>query len=202
MKVAIGHTSATPEQIRAAVEAGACMSTHFGNGAHMQLPRHPNYLWEQLSQDELWACAIADGFHLPYSVLKVLKRVKEEKMVLVSDAVRLSGMPPGEYQDYIGGEVILTTEGKLHIKDNPLMLAGSVSMLRLGVARMVQSGICDLAAAWDMASTGPSKLMGLATGTGLTVGGPADLIQMTFNEEESAPVIHSCYKRGIRMKTE
>ena len=44
--VAIGHTAATPEEIRQAVDAGATMSTHLGNGAHIMLPRHPNYIWE------------------------------------------------------------------------------------------------------------------------------------------------------------
>jgi N-acetylglucosamine-6-phosphate deacetylase len=46
--VSIGHTAATPKQIREAVAAGASMSTHLGNGSHLMLPRHPNYVWEQL----------------------------------------------------------------------------------------------------------------------------------------------------------
>src|SRR5437588_1215581 len=46
--VAIGHTGASPEQIRDAVKAGARVSTHLGNGAHAHIARHPNYIWEQL----------------------------------------------------------------------------------------------------------------------------------------------------------
>jgi N-acetylglucosamine-6-phosphate deacetylase len=65
-----------------------------GNGAHLQLPRHPNYLWEQLAQDDLWACVIADGFHFPDQVLKVVMKVKGERALLVSDSVSLCGMPP------------------------------------------------------------------------------------------------------------
>src|SRR5687767_2117449 len=76
---AIGHTAATPEQVRAAVVAGARLATHLGNGAHAMLPRHPNYLWEQLAADDLWASVIADGFHLPAAVLKVVLRVKGER---------------------------------------------------------------------------------------------------------------------------
>jgi N-acetylglucosamine-6-phosphate deacetylase len=49
--VALGHTAAGGEQIRAAVAAGACLSTHLGNGTHALLPRHENYLWEQLAAD-------------------------------------------------------------------------------------------------------------------------------------------------------
>src|SRR5262249_50270568 len=46
--VAIGHTAATGPQIRAAIKAGAKLSTHLGNGSHAMLPRHDNYIWEQL----------------------------------------------------------------------------------------------------------------------------------------------------------
>ena len=63
--VAIGHTGATGAQIRAAVAAGARTSTHLGNGCHAMLPRHENYLWEQLACDDLWASIITDGHHLP-----------------------------------------------------------------------------------------------------------------------------------------
>ena len=62
--VAIGHTKATTDQIRDAVNAGATLSTHLGNGAHSMLPRHPNYLWDQLAEDRLAASFIADGIHL------------------------------------------------------------------------------------------------------------------------------------------
>ena len=47
--VAIGHTAATGRQIRDAVKAGARTSTHLGNGCHAVLPRHDNYVWEQLA---------------------------------------------------------------------------------------------------------------------------------------------------------
>lgn len=43
--VSLGHTAASEEQIALAVEAGATMSTHLGNAAHLTLPRHPNYIW-------------------------------------------------------------------------------------------------------------------------------------------------------------
>ena len=52
--VAIGHTAASPATIRDAVHAGARLSTHLGNGSHAHLPRHENFLWEQLDQDQLW----------------------------------------------------------------------------------------------------------------------------------------------------
>src|SRR5262249_4955354 len=58
--VALGHTAASAARIRDAVAAGACLSTHLGNGAHAVLPRYDNYIWEQLAEDRLWASIICD----------------------------------------------------------------------------------------------------------------------------------------------
>ena len=65
----IGHTAAPPEAIRAAVAAGARLSTHLGNGSAALIPRLKNYIWNQLAEDQLSASIIADGFHLPDDVL-------------------------------------------------------------------------------------------------------------------------------------
>src|SRR5690606_37205035 len=105
--------------------AGARLSTHLGNGMHGTIKRHPNYLWSQLAEEQLSASIIADGFHLPAEVIKVFKKVKGEKLLLVSDSVALAGMRPGAYEAAIGGEVTLTAEGNLHLSDNPNTLAGS-----------------------------------------------------------------------------
>jgi N-acetylglucosamine-6-phosphate deacetylase len=192
--ISIGHTSATPEQIREAVSAGARMSTHFGNGAHLTLPRHPNYLWEQLAQDDLWTCLIADGFHLPESVLKVAMAVKQEKAMIVSDAVYLAGMEPGHYVTHIGGKVVLTPEGKLHIDGNPKIQAGSAKMLGWGIEVLLKHGLADLATAWDMASIRPASFMGIDAQAGLHENAPADLV--CFKLEQHKLEIQKTYKSG------
>ncbi|THF84468.1 N-acetylglucosamine-6-phosphate deacetylase [Cohnella fermenti] len=173
--VSIGHTAASSEQIADAAAAGARLSTHLGNGAHLQLPRHPNYIWEQLAQDGLSSCVIADGFHLPDQVLKVVLKVKADKALLVSDAVALSGMPPGRYETAVGGQVTLTPEGKLHLADNERLLAGSAQMLSRGIERLFSRGLASFADAWEMASVRPAALLGLEAAAGLTPGAPADI---------------------------
>lgn len=193
--VSIGHTNASPDQIRSAIGAGARVSTHLGNAAHLMLPRHPNYIWEQLAADELWACMIADGFHLPESVLKVFMKVKGEKTILVSDAVYLSGLEPGRYTTHIGGEVVLTPSGKLHLADNPNLLAGSAQMLLWGIQHLVKKGLSSLADAWDMASIRPSKLMGLPAAKGLQQNAPADIVLFEFKDNRSLHIL-STYKEG------
>lgn len=195
--VAIGHTAAASEQIREAVSAGATLSTHFGNGAHPVLPRHPNYLWEQLAHDELWASVIADGFHLPESVLKVVSRVKGPRSLLVSDAVSFAGMEPGEYDTPVGGKVVLTPEGRLHLAHNPSLLAGSVRTLREGVGHMVRSRLSYLPEAWEMASERPASLMYASVENSeslLSAGAPADLVLFRYSDDGIE--VSRTYKHG------
>jgi N-acetylglucosamine-6-phosphate deacetylase len=160
MRVAIGHTLATTEQIAGAVAAGATLSTHLGNGIPAMLPRHPNPMWDQLAQPELWASVIADGFHLPRSVFDVFHQVKGERLFLVSDCTEFAGLPPGRYTSPIGGEVVLTEEGRLHIADNSQLLAGSALSLRQIVDKIVQNGWLTLEQAYDMASIHPWRFLG------------------------------------------
>lgn len=172
--VAIGHSAANKEEIRAAVNAGANLSTHLGNGSHLVLPRHPNYIWEQLADDHLYASMICDGFHLPDSVLKVFTRMKGERSILISDAMDLAGMEPGIYDSESTGRVHLSPEGKLYQERNPDILAGSASTLIGGVERM--SRISGFAEAWDMASIHPAQLLNPDVPYGIQESAPADLV--------------------------
>ena len=195
--VSIGHTAATPEQIRDAVAAGASMSTHLGNGAHSSLPRHPNYIWEQLAQDDLWACVIADGIHLPDSVLKVVLRVKGPKALLVSDVTSFGGRGPGEYSTHVGGRVVLTRSGRLQLAGDPNLLAGSAQPLRVGVENLTNRGLCSMGEAWEMASRAPVFAAGLPSEPGLKVGAPADLVR--FVPVEGRLEVEHAYKAGHRV---
>jgi N-acetylglucosamine-6-phosphate deacetylase len=193
--VSIGHTAASPEQIREAVAAGATMSTHLGNGAQLMLPRHPNYIWEQLAEDSLWAGIIGDGFHLPEAVLKVFLRAKGQRAMLVSDAVVFGGMAPGEYNTHTNGKVVLSPTGRLHLGDNPKLLAGSAQMLTWGIAHLVRSGLCSLDEAWDMASVRPASFMKWPAAAGLTPGAPADLVLFEKTDDGGIHILQT-WKQG------
>jgi len=193
----IGHTSANSEQIAAAIAAGASMSTHLGNGAHPVLARHPNYIWDQLAADELYACVIADGFHLPDAVLKAFYRGKAGRMIIVSDTVALAGMPPGRYDAAVGGAVVLTEAGRLHLAHEQRLLAGSALPLLYGVQHMASLGLCSWQDAWDMGSLLPAEAIGLAgAGTsGLQLGAPADLV-LLHREDDGRLSVNQTIKSG------
>ncbi len=154
--VAIGHTAATPAQIRDAVAAGARLSTHLGNGSHAMLPRHENYLWEQLATDELWASVISDGHHLPGSLVKVIVRVKSPaRTIITCDASSLAGLPPGRY-----GEWEVQPNGKIVVPGTPF-LAGSGAFTDSCVGNMLRMANVSLREAIDMAGANPRMLLGL-----------------------------------------
>jgi N-acetylglucosamine-6-phosphate deacetylase len=173
--VAIGHTQATSEQIRAAVDAGARMSTHLGNGAHPRIRRHPNYIWDQLADDRLTASLISDGHHLPPAVVKSMIRAKTaRRIVLVSDITSMGGMPPGKYQSGLG-ELEVLPSGKLVPAGQPEILAGASLPIHDCVANVMRFGEIDLHTAIAMASTGPAELIGISHHT-LDIGAAANLV--------------------------
>jgi N-acetylglucosamine-6-phosphate deacetylase len=173
--VAIGHTKATSEQIRAAVDAGARMSTHLGNGAHPLIRRHPNYIWDQLAADRLVASLITDGHHLPPAVVKSMVRAKTaERIVLVSDITSMGGMPSGKYQTGLG-ELEVLPSGKLVPAGQPEILAGAALPMHVCVANVMRFAEVDLPTAIGMASTRPAELIGMRGHT-LDVGAAANLM--------------------------
>ncbi|GET35041.1 N-acetylglucosamine-6-phosphate deacetylase [Prolixibacter bellariivorans] len=181
--VSVGHTAATPEQIAGAVAAGARLSTHLGNAAHLMLPRHPNYIWEQLAQDTLWTTVIGDGFHLPESFLKVVFKVKPENSILISDCTHFAGLPPGNYHSHIGGDVILSPEGRLCMADQPKLLAGSAQSLLWCVNQMAGKGLLSPEAAWNKASLKPMELLNGEPQIPFRKGLPANLVLFEQTEK-------------------
>lgn len=162
----IGHTAANGDQIRAAIDAGARWSTHLGNGAHALLPRHPNYIWDQLTEDRLSAGFIFDGHHLPPSIMKPLIRAKGiERTILVSDAVTFAGMPPGIYELFDGASAELTPEGRFQLAGTPY-LAGAVAALPVCVANAIRHADVTVREAVRMVTANPARLLGLPLSEG------------------------------------
>lgn len=160
VRVAIGHSDATPEQVRDAVRAGATMSTHLGNGCRRDLPRHPNLLWEQLAADELLAGLIVDGHHLPPAVVKAMIRAKGPgRAALVTDAVAPAGCAPGTYT--IGGVAVeLAPDGRVTVRGTAT-LAGAALTLDVAVGNTVRYAGLPLETALAMASEIPARYVGL-----------------------------------------
>ncbi|MGD9722385.1 MAG: N-acetylglucosamine-6-phosphate deacetylase [Pirellulales bacterium] len=181
---AIGHTSADSSQIRAAVDAGAALSTHLGNGAHRALRRHPNYLWDQLAEDRLLASLIVDGHHLPPEVVKTFVRAKTPaRCILVSDLSGLAGMPPGRYDTELC-ELEILPDGRLVIAGQEQLLAGASRPIGYGVANVMRFASVDLPTAVEMASTRPAQLVGLPARR-IESGAAADLVLFDLDQGDA-----------------
>ena len=128
------------------------MSTHLGNGIPLMIQRHPNLIWDQLAEDNLYTCIIADGIHIPDSFINIVRMVKTNAAMIVSDATCFTGMEPGEYQSHIGGAVILEKNKRLSVKGGQGILAGAAKSLRENVETMMEHKLCSLGEAWRMAS--------------------------------------------------
>ncbi len=179
--VGIGHTAADSEQIRATVDAGARLSTHLGNGCHAVLPRHHNYVWDQLAEDRLTAGLIVDGHHLPPAVVKTFVRAKGPKRcLLVSDMAGQAGLPPGRYG---GGlcEVEVLPGGRLVVAGQTELMAGAAKPIGAGVANVIRFAGVSLAEAVGMAVHQPARVLSIEAGN-LNQGDPADLVQFDLTE--------------------
>lgn len=178
VRVSIGHTHADHQQINAAVDAGAQLSTHLGNGAAALMPRHPNAIWSQLANDGLCATFIADGHHLPAETFKSMLRAKGlSKSILVSDVAAPGGLAPGTYQQNIGGTVVLTDDGRLGTEGTPY-LAGAARPLPDCVATAITMAGISLTDALMLATKNPGQF--IERSGFLAIGEPADIISFDW----------------------
>jgi N-acetylglucosamine-6-phosphate deacetylase len=181
VKAAIGHSGASPEIIREAIDAGASCSTHLGNGSHQVLPRHKNYIWEQMASDELMAGLISDGFHLPQSVVKVIARAKQfERLILVSYTSVLGGYKPGFYH-WNDLDVEVFDDGHLCLAGTTA-LAGAGHLLDWDIACFMNCTGASLKDAITLCTLQPARYLDMDTAeySSFSPGLPANLVLFEY----------------------
>ena len=190
--VSLGHHNGSATDVQSAVDAGANMATHLGNGCANEINRHDNPLWPQLSNDAITATIIADGFHLRREEVRTFFKAKGvENTILVSDALDLAGLPPGEYTR--GERTLVLTENVVKLpKEN--VLAGAASPISKCVGVVMEYTECGLKNAIQMASTNPAKLFSLDELGKIEIGKRANLIQFTM--ENNRMTILKTYVNG------
>jgi len=166
--VAIGHTQASPEILREAVDAGARLATHLGNGSHQTLPRLDNYIQVQLADDRLTASFIADGHHMPFYTLQNFLRAKTfARSILVTDAIAAADEGPGEY--LLAGEIVEVTPELRVSKPGQVNLSGSALTLDVAVLNVSRHCRVPFEKTWEMASTQPAALVNIDKPTEIEV---------------------------------
>lgn len=129
MTVSVGHTLADAAAVRAAVQAGARLSTHLGNGCPNLIHRHLNPIWPQLAARDLGAMIITDGHHLPAEVIAAFIAAKGvENVIVTSDSSPAAGLPPGEYA-FFGTHALLEPSGRLRNLERDTLAGSSAAMV-------------------------------------------------------------------------
>jgi N-acetylglucosamine-6-phosphate deacetylase len=181
--VSLGHHNGSAEIIKQAIDNGATLTTHLGNGCANTIHRHRNPLWPQLADDRLMISIIADGFHLQPEILQVFYKAKgAENIILISDITSYAGLPVGEYKIKTGETIVKTPEGNLKFSGQDGGLYGSASPLNRGVGHIMKVTGCSLAKAIQMTATNPARLFHLNDRGKLESGKRADLIQFEMND--------------------
>jgi N-acetylglucosamine-6-phosphate deacetylase len=172
--VSAGHTEATYEQMAAGVAAGVRHVTHLYNAMRGLHHREPGTVGAALTLPNLTVELIADGFHIHPASLKVAVGARgADRVILVSDAMRATGLPDGEYS--LGVLPVWVKDGQCRLADGTI--ASSVLTMNRAVKNMVDLVGVPLHEAVAMASLNPARLYGLPKGA-VAPGLDADLVLM------------------------
>ncbi len=172
--LSIGHTSANFDQAMDAIHAGVMRSTHTFNAMTPLMHRDPGVVGAALNSD-IYTELIPDTFHVNKGIFPMMARLKGNKLVLITDALRSAGMPDGEYEN--GGQVFVLKGIECRLKDGTI--AGSVLRLNQGVRNLRDYGYVPLYTAVRAASLNAAESAHIEERKGsLTPGKDADIILM------------------------
>ncbi len=169
-----GHTAATYAECETGIAAGITQATHTYNAMTGLHHRQPGTLGSVLTNDTVYAQLIADNVHVHPAAMRVLARCKGvARTVLITDAMRATGLPPGEYD--LGGQVATVANGECRLADGTL--AGSILTLEKGLANFLAAAGLDLATGWPAASAAAATSLGLDAERGCSApGARGDLV--------------------------
>ncbi|MBJ7018890.1 N-acetylglucosamine-6-phosphate deacetylase, partial [Vibrio cholerae] len=97
IKVMLGHTDASYEQVQLALDAGAKGIVHCYNGMRGLHHRDPGVVGAGLLHPKCYVEMIADGHHVHPAAIEVAHRCCGSRMTLITDAMCATGMPDGQY---------------------------------------------------------------------------------------------------------
>ena len=123
--VSAGHCDPSLAQLKAAIDGGLSMVTHFGNGCPVELSRHDNVLQRFLAlREHLWFCFIPDGVHVDFYALKnYLDLVGVDRSIMTTDAISAATLGPGMHE--ISGISVEVDENGVARRPGSANLAGS-----------------------------------------------------------------------------
>ena len=173
--VSVGHTTADYDTAWAAFEAGASHATHLFNAMPPLAHRDPGVIGAAFDVPHVQPELICDGVHVHGSAVRAAFRLfGKERMILISDSLRATGMPDGEYP--FGGQMIEVHGNRATILGHPETLAGSITSLMGCLRQAVAFGI-PTADAVRACTYNPAQSIGIDGRAGtLDVGKEASIV--------------------------
>ena len=177
IRLSIGHTGANFDQAMAAIALGASRTTHTFNAMTPLHHRDPGVVGAALSSD-VYAELIADTFHVNKGLFPLMRKAKGNRLVLITDSVRATGMPDGKYT--LGGQEFTLKGIECRMADGTI--AGSVLKLNEAVRNYRDFGGVPMHTAVRAASLNAAESAGLEKSKGsLEAGKDADITLLDEN---------------------
>jgi N-acetylglucosamine-6-phosphate deacetylase len=169
-----GHTNANRSCLRTATECGLQGMTHLFNAMEGFSHRKTGTALHALNDVNLYASIIADGHHIHPDMVELVIRLKGDRLVLVSDAMALAGLPEGAQLTFTGQQVTHRDGKAINEEGN---LAGGVQLLPDMIRNLIAWEVCSTAQVFKMATELPAQLLGVGNTYGkLAPGYAADLV--------------------------
>jgi N-acetylglucosamine-6-phosphate deacetylase len=196
VRVSIGHTNASWEDARAAVESGAGLATHLFNAMREFRHRDPGVVGFVLATHTP-AGFIADGQHVAFETISMIARIKgPDELVLVTDALSGLGQPPGRY--VLAGREYISDGTCGRLPDGTL--SGSLLPLNKALRNVVEKAGVDPSVAVRMVTANAARVIGTEGHQGrVQEGRIADLVLVDADWEVEATILAGelAYQAGV-----
>lgn len=151
--VALGHSDATFDQAKTAVDAGASVFVHAFNGMRGLSHREPGMVGALMQLDHVFSELICDGHHVhPQACGLLIDKVGAEHIALITDCMMAGGMPEGAYE--LGEFPVVVKDGTVRLESGNL--AGSILKLKEAIQHVVDWNLATPEEAVMMASYVPA----------------------------------------------
>ncbi len=197
----IAHSNANYDEVLAAYENGFTHVTHLYSGMstvhRINAFRHAGVIESAYLIDDMTVEIIADGVHLPESLLKLIYKIKgADRICLVTDSMRAAGMPEGEYTlgSHKNGFTVIVEDGVAKLMDKTAFAGSTATADRL-IKVMTNMAEVPLLQAVKMLTLTPAKVIGVDTHKGSIVPGKdADIVVFDKDINISMVIIGGCIR--------
>ncbi|MFK8256510.1 N-acetylglucosamine-6-phosphate deacetylase [Erwinia sp. AnSW2-5] len=185
--ISAGHSHGTYDEALVGIDAGVSFATHLYNAMPTTSGREPGLIGALFDSPDVWCGIIADGLHVHYANIRNAKRIKADKLILVTDATAPAGASIDRF--IFAGKTIYYRNG-LCVDENGTLSGSALTMIE-AVANSVEHVGISLDEALRMATLYPARAMGVDTHLGsIEAGKVANLTVFTRDYKITRTIVN------------